>query len=51
MESRPTSPQLPPDEALIAPDPLTETLLGRSRGVGPIAILLVLLLAYFLIEI
>jgi predicted PurR-regulated permease PerM len=50
MESRPTSPQLPPDEALIAPDPLTETLLGRSRGVGPIAILLVLLLAYFLIE-
>jgi predicted PurR-regulated permease PerM len=51
MESRPTSPQLPPDEALIAPDPLTETLLGRSRGVAPIAIWLVLLVAFFLIEI
>src|SRR6188472_2750308 len=51
MESRPTAPQLPPDETLLAPDPLTESLLGRARGVGPIALLLVLLLAYFLVEI
>lgn len=51
MESRPTTPQLPPDDTLLAPDPLTESLLGRARGVGPIALLLVLLLAYFLVEI
>jgi predicted PurR-regulated permease PerM len=51
MESPPTTPQLPPDETLLAPDPLTESLLGRARGVGPLALLLVLLLAYFLVEI
>ncbi len=36
---------------MLPPDPLTESLLGRTRGVGPIALLLVLLLAYFLVEI
>lgn len=51
MESRPSSPPTPPDETLIPPDPLAETIFGRLGGVGPIALLLVLLLAYFLIEI
>jgi hypothetical protein len=52
MESRPPTiaPQ-PPDESLIAPDPLTDSFLARARGITPIALLLVLLLAYFLIEI
>jgi predicted PurR-regulated permease PerM len=36
---------------LLAPDSLAESIVIRSRGLGPIAILLVLLLAYFLIEI
>ncbi len=52
MESRPpTIAPLPPDESLLAPDPLTDSFLARARGITPIALLLVLLLAYFLIEI
>jgi predicted PurR-regulated permease PerM len=52
MESRPppTAPSHP-DESLIAPDPLTDSFLARARGITPIALLLVLLFAYFLIEI
>ncbi|MEZ4505724.1 MAG: AI-2E family transporter [Thermomicrobiales bacterium] len=52
MESRPTAPApVPPDELPVAPDPLTESLFAKARGITPIALLLVLLLAYFLIEI
>lgn len=51
MEHHPTPASPPPDDSLLTPDPLTESLLFRARGVGPIALLLVLLLAYFLIEI
>lgn len=52
MESRPpTIAPPPPDESLIASDPLTDSLFARARGITPIALLLVLLLAYFLIEI
>lgn len=52
MESRPptTAPPLP-DESLIATDPLADSFFARARGITPIALLLVLLLAYFLIEI
>jgi len=51
MEHHPSSAPTPPDDSLLTADPLTESLLFRARGVGPIALLLVLLLAYFLIEI
>jgi predicted PurR-regulated permease PerM len=52
MESRPpTFAPPPPDESLIDADPLTDSFLARARGITPIALLLVLLLAYFLIEI
>lgn len=51
MEHRPASSPSQPDESVLPPDPLTESLVLRSRGIGPIALLLVLLLAYFLVEI
>lgn len=52
MESRPSPPaETQLDDALLAPDPLTETLLSRANGIGAITLLLVLLLAYFLVEI
>ncbi|MCO5222670.1 MAG: hypothetical protein M9947_13990 [Thermomicrobiales bacterium] len=51
MEDRPTSPEPLPDDAMLAPDLLTESLFNRARGITPIALLLVLLFAYFLIEI
>lgn len=52
MERRPPSlPSPPPDETLLPPDPVTESLFLKARGVTPIALLLVLLLAYFLVEI
>jgi len=52
MESRPPTIAPPlPDESLIAPDSLTDSFLARARGITPIALLLVLLFAYFLIEI
>ncbi len=52
MESRPpTTAPPPPDESLIVADPLADSFFARARGITPIALLLVLLLAYFLIEI
>jgi predicted PurR-regulated permease PerM len=51
MESRPPTIAPLPDESLIAQDPLTDSFLARARGITPIALLLVLLFAYFLIEI
>lgn len=52
MESRPpTTAPPPPDDSLIVADPLADSFFARARGITPIALLLVLLLAYFLIEI
>lgn len=52
MESRPsTTASSSPDEALIVSDSLTESMLLRTRGITPIALMLVLLIAYFLVEI
>jgi predicted PurR-regulated permease PerM len=51
MESRPPTTPPPPDDSLLAPDPLTESLFMKARGVTPIALLLVILIAYFLVEI
>ncbi len=52
MENQPPiTTQPPPDESLIVPDPLTESFLLRTRGITPIALMLVLLISYFLVEI
>lgn len=52
MEIRPPkTASLPPDESLIEADPLTDSFLARARGITPVALLLVLLIAYFLVEI
>ena len=51
MEHRPPLSPTSPDESAHPPDHLPESLLVRPRGIGPIALLLMLLLAYFLVEI
>lgn len=51
MEHRPPLQTSLPDESPLDPAPMTEPQIPRPYGVGPIALLLVLLLAYFLVEI